>query len=289
MKLGEDRLHGLPVLRIETVHCTAALSLHGGQLLSFVPAGQDHDLLWLTSTPRPAPQPIRGGVPVCWPWFARQGAAADAPQHGTVRTRPWTLLEARADGDAALLELAAPDDAHPCLRLRQTLRLGAALEQALETHNAGSAPVALSQALHSYFHVGDAHAATLAGVAGLDYQDKYDGARHHQYGDWSLRDARDPGRSDRIYAAAGGRYRLHDPVFGRDIEIATGGSASVVVWNPGAGGIAALGDVPPAEGPRFVCVEAANAGADARVLAPGQRHVLVQRVRATTGREPGPP
>lgn len=284
MNLHEDTLHGLPVLRLDSALCTAVLSLHGGQLLSCVPAGQPHDLLWLTPTPRPAPQAIRGGVPVCWPWFGREGVAADAPQHGTVRTRAWTLLDAHQQADGtAVLTLAPPDQAHPSLRLRQTLRLGQGLEQVLDTHNTGQAPAPLTQALHSYFLVGDARAARLHGVDGLAYQDKYDGALHRQHGDWSLREPRDPGRSDRIYQAAAGHYRLHDPVLGRTLEIATGGSASVVVWNPGADGTAALGDVPAGAARGFVCVEAANAGADARVLAPGARHALWQRVRVLPG------
>ena len=156
------------------------------------------------------------------------------------------------------------------LRLTQTLRIGRGLTQSLTTRNTGAAPVAFTQALHTYFRVGDAQRVQVSGLENLTYADKYDGREHSQSGAWDLHDPRDPGRSDRIYHRAGGRYVLHDPVLRRRIDLATSGSRSLVVWNPGEQGIAAISDA-PAEGWRhFVCLEAANAGEDVIELAPGE-------------------
>lgn len=282
MKHGEGELHGLPVLWLENAHGRAALSLHGGQLLSFVPNGFD-DLLWLSPDSKRAPDAIRGGVPVCWPYFGREGQADDVPQHGFARNTTWTLVEARtgADGETTV-ELSLPERTGTPLRLAQTLHIGRGLRQSLTTRNTGAAPVAFTQALHAYFRVGDAQRVRVDGVDGLAYADKYDGEEHRQAGAWDLQDPRDPGRSDRIYHRAAGRYALHDPVLRRRIDLVTSGSRSLVVWNPGEQGIAAISDA-PADGWRdFVCLEAANAGEDVIELAPGATHELQQIVSVST-------
>ena len=87
------------------------------------------------------PQPIRGGVPVCWPYFGRQGQAADLPQHGFARTAPWRVLEQRIEASAVTLQLALPAIQGTALQLTQTLRIGAELRQSLHTHNPGGEPV----------------------------------------------------------------------------------------------------------------------------------------------------
>ncbi len=272
-----DHHAGLPALCVHTPLCRAAISLHGGQLLSFVPEG-GQDVLWLSPATTRPPGALRGGVPVCWPYFGRQGQSADAPQHGHARLSRWHLVDAAREADGVIrIALALPQRPGDGLMLAQTLRLGHVLEQTLTTVNTGDATLAFSQALHSYFHVGDAMQASLAGVDGLRYADKIGGGEHLQAGDWTLDDPRDPGRCDRVYVDARGRYVLSDPANRRRLHIETRGSASLVVWNPGAAGAPA--DVPADGWRQFVCVEAANAGADAVTLAPGARHALSQRIR----------
>jgi glucose-6-phosphate 1-epimerase len=279
--IAAGEFQGLPALRIETALASAAISLHGGQLLSYAPRGFE-DLLWLSPISKRAPDAIRGGVPVCWPYFGREGQAADAPQHGFARNTQWTLSDSHIDAEGvAVIELALPAKAGVPLRLTQTLRIGSELHQSLTTHNAGGAPVAFTQALHTYFRVGDAERVHVTGLEGLQYADRYDGQRHAQSGQWNLQDPRDPGRSDRTYLRAGDRFALIDPVLDRRIDLTTSGSRSLVVWNPGAAGIAAIGDAPEDGWRHFVCLEATNAGEDVIHLAPGQTHTLQQRVGAT--------
>lgn len=281
MKHGEGELHGVPVLWLENAHGRAALSLHGGQLLSFVPKGFD-DLLWLSPDSKRAPDAIRGGVPVCWPYFGRQGQADDVPQHGFARNTTWTLVGATEGPDGeTTIELSLPERAGTPLRLTQTLRIGHELQQSLTTRNTGTTPMAFSQALHTYFRVGDAQRVRVDGLEGLAYADKYDGGEHRQAGAWDLHDPRDPGRSDRIYHRAGGRYLLHDPVLGRRIELQTTGSRSLVVWNPGEQGIRAISDAPAGSWREFVCLEAANVGEDVIELVPDEMHTLQQEIRVT--------
>ncbi|KLJ02141.1 aldose epimerase [Luteimonas sp. FCS-9] len=277
LRLG--RFAGFEALLVETPLATAAVALHGGHLLSYVPAGQQ-DALWLSPSAKPPPAAIRGGTPVVWPYFGRQDQTGDVPSHGFVRTVRWRLLAAsRADDGTLSIELAPPDYADLGLQLRMTLRIGRTLEQTLATTNTGARPVAITQALHTYFHVSDVAQVRVRGLDGLTYLDKNDGyAAHPQAGDWALDDPRDPGRSDRIYRDAPGRYVLDDPGLGRRIALDVAGSRSLVVWNPGAAAAARMDDIGEAwRG--FLCLEAANAGPDVVALAPGAIHRLTQTIR----------
>lgn len=281
--IREGECLGLPALLVRTPFADAALSLHGGQLLSYAPRGFD-DLLWLSPDSKRAPEAIRGGVPVCWPYFGRQGQADTVAQHGFARNTRWTLTQATQDAEGGFtLELELPQHASTPLRLTQVLQVGRTLRQSLATRNTGTVALPFTQALHSYFRVGDATQVRVSGLDGLAYADKYDGATHRQSGPWDLHDPRDPGRSDRLYAGGDGRFVLHDPVLGRRIVLETSGSRSLVVWNPGAIGIAAISDAPAQGWREFVCLEAANAGDDAILLAPGQVHVLQQAIEVRAG------
>lgn len=268
---------GLDAVRVETAHGSAAIALFGGQLLSFVPRG-GQDVFWLSPLRAPLPTPIRGGTPVCWPFFGRQGQQQDVPSHGFVRTLPWRLLEARAEGEGITVVLEPPALQDLALRARMEVHVGRQLRQRLVTTNTGSGPVVFTEALHNYFNVGDVTRVRVQGLDGLTYLDKNDGMKpYRQHGDWTLDDPRDPGRSDRTYPEAGGHYRLVDPVLGRVIGLQVQGGRSAVVWNPGQAGAARMADVGP-HWRQFLCVEAANAGPDVVELAPGASHELVQSI-----------
>ncbi|RYE89372.1 MAG: D-hexose-6-phosphate mutarotase [Oxalobacteraceae bacterium] len=278
--IREGECLGLPALLIATPFAEAALSLHGGQLLSYTPRGFD-DLLWLSPDSKRAPDAIRGGVPVCWPYFGRQAQSDTVAQHGFARNTRWTPSQVSQDAEGSLtLELELPEHASTPLRLTQLLQVGRTLRQTLVTRNASAETLSFTQALHSYFRVGDAMQVQVTGLDGLAYADKLDGATHVQSGHWDLHDPRDPGRSDRIYERTDGHFVLSDPVLGRRIGLETEGSRSLVVWNPGAKGIAAISDAPAAGWREFVCLEAANAGSDVIRLAPGQTHLLQQTIEA---------
>ncbi|WP_305955986.1 D-hexose-6-phosphate mutarotase [Pseudomonas sp. Hp2] len=277
--LSAGDYQGFPSLLVQTPFSSAAISLFGGQLLSFVPKG-GQDAMWLSPLAKQPPTPIRGGTPVCWPYFGRQDQTGDVPSHGFVRTVPWQLVEASREADGTLrLVLAPPAFDDLPLRLRMHLRIGRTLEQELVTENTSTAPARFTQALHNYFRVGDALKVDVQGLDGLDYLDKYENyaTAHRQQGDWNLRDPRDPGRSDRIYTGAGGRYTLVDPVLGRRIAIATEGSRTLVAWNPGEDAGRKMADVGE-HWREYVCLEAANAGPDVIELAPGGRHTLKQTI-----------
>jgi glucose-6-phosphate 1-epimerase len=278
---------GLETLLIDTALARCEIALYGGQVLSFVPHADGRDLLWCSAGRLVDGRPVRGGVPVCWPWFAKQDRPPEAIQHGFVRRMRWRVVTCaeRPDGRVrVLMQVAAPPEGWPgglgwpaeCAPELEVL-VGDALELSLRTVNRGEAPVTLTQALHTYFRVGDVRRIGIAGLQGLRYLDKLrDFGEFAQEAAWSF-----DGACDRIYLRSGSRHRIDDPVLERSIAIESERSSSTVVWNPGAEGIAALGDVPVADWYQYVCVEAANcAPLDRVTLGPGEETTLLQRTSA---------
>ncbi|MCR5978019.1 D-hexose-6-phosphate mutarotase [Gordonia jinghuaiqii] len=271
--------HGFDALIVETPSATATVSLFGGQVLSLVPAGGD-EVLWVSPLVLEPPTPIRGGTPVCWPYFSREGQTGEVPSHGYARTARWTVTGARTfdDGDIEV-ELTPERLDHLPMRLRMTVRVGAALEQGLHTTNPGTESLTLTEALHNYFRVSDATSVRVEGLTGLTYLDEFDdGNAHEQTGDWRL--PVDLPRSDRLYPGAGGHYRLLDPGLSRAIEIVTRDARTAVVWNPGEAVAADMADVGP-HWREFVCVETANAGPDVVEVAGGTTHSMWQSISVT--------
>lgn len=271
-------VHGLDALIVHTPQASAAVSLFGGQLLSFLPADSgDVDVLWVSRLLAAPPTPIRGGTPICWPYFGREGQTGDVPSHGYARTATWELTGGHTDHTGEIELVLAPvglDDLE--LRLSMTIRVGAVLHQEIHTHNPGAVPVPITEAFHNYFRVSDAAGVRVAGLDGLTYLDKFDDLRAVvQEGDWVL--PSDVVRSDRVYPDAPGRYRLIDPGLRRAVTVAADGGRTAVVWNPGPDAAADMADV-GAHWREFVCVEAANAGPDVVRIPPGDTHTLGQTI-----------
>ncbi|MET0289642.1 MAG: D-hexose-6-phosphate mutarotase [Pseudoxanthomonas sp.] len=276
------RYRGFDALLISAADATAAIALSGGHLLSFVPRGQQ-EVLWLSPHTALPPQPTRGGVPVLWPYFSRQGQRADMPAHGLVRTARWQLRHAARHADGTVtVTLAPPELAGLPLSLRMTVRVGRTLEQSLLTTNIGNAPVRFTQALHTYYRVGDLHQVQVNGLEGARYRDKHEhfARTYPQHGPLVLADTSRERGIDRLYAAVSGRYTLVDPSLRRTIQLETTGSRSLVAWSPGASAQERMPDV--GTGWRhYLCLEAANAGEDVVELAAGAQARLTQRISVT--------
>ena len=263
---------GATVLVVDAPAATATIALKGAQVLAHAPRGQP-DLLYLSPlSPIAGPAPIRGGIPVCWPWFGPHAHDARRPTHGFARTAPWQLIAcaARPAEGGVAVTLRLPADPQTPASLTLTVTVAATLSLALSTENLGAAPLVITQALHTYFAVGDIAAVTIDGFDGAGYLDKTDaGSRKRQAG--PIRFEREV---DRVFDHSPGAVVLTDRQLGRRVHIAKSGSGATVVWNPWTEKAARLGDLPPADYRRFVCIETANAGAAAVTLAPGAVHRL---------------
>jgi glucose-6-phosphate 1-epimerase len=266
-------------LVVEADDGEAHVYLHGAHLTHFKPRGA-RPVLFLSGrshfeagTPGKA---IRGGVPLCFPWFGARAGDAAAPAHGFARTLTWRLGEVIRNPNGtmhAALHLD-PNDYTRSLYPHEfaatfVVTVGARLTMELVVRNAGATPMIVEEAFHSYFAVGDVRRVTVGGLEGLPYVDKTDGF------------ARKPGErapitidreTDRVYPGARGDATIADPVWGRRIVVRKSGSATTVVWNPWVEKARTMADFGESEWQAMVCVEAANAMGDALTIVPGGMH-----------------
>lgn len=273
---------GFIVIDVATADCSARIALQGAQVVSWQPKGQK-PVIWLSQAAKFVPgKSIRGGVPICWPWFGPHATESGYPGHGFARTIPWLLVEAHRLPDGRVRLVFEPQLDETCRAqwphastLRYTVTLGHELVMSLATTNTGTAPFTLGQALHTYFTVGNVHRIEIAGLEGCSYIDKVAGGRRKkQKGRVTI-----AGEVDRIYLDTSGCCGIIDPVLKRTILITSTGSRSTVVWNPGKDKAAKMGDVGRRGEERMVCVETANAADDVIVLPPGESHCLEAQYR----------
>ncbi len=226
--------------------------------------------LWVTPTPQALPGAIRGGIPLCWPWFADERGADESPDrsgpmHGPARKAQWRLDAVDEHEGGVELHLSPAERLHSQLVPRAVVQANARrLHVELITEHVGETPVKLSGALHSYLAVADSFACRLTGLAGARYLDKLAGfAEREQQGELAVR-----GGLDRIYHS-NAEVVLDDG--NRRLRVARQGSDSAVVWHPGE---APPDDTSPAAARRFLCVESANTRLDPVWLVPGAQHLL---------------
>ena len=266
-------------LHLTTPQGAVTVALHGATVLSYVPTGHA-DLLWVSpDTDAAAGKAIRGGVPLCGPWFGPHQLLAAAPMHGLMRTQAWSLLrvEEIEDGVRAEFGLALPPDAARgwahAAEARCTVTLGKALAVELAVRNTGATPFLLSGALHTYLAVGDVRQAAVRGVGDREFIDFTNGRvrRRQPAGDLVLTE-----ESARFYGTVAD-VELHDPVLRRTVLVASSGHGATVVWNPWDKTAATLGDV-GAHWPEFICIEAANIPQTAVLVASATTHHLSTRL-----------
>jgi glucose-6-phosphate 1-epimerase len=269
---------GFPLASIDNGKASALISVYAGQLLSFRPAGHSHDMLFVSEAAYyEEGKAIKGGIPVCWPWFGADPEGLGRPAHGFVRNRAWTVsaAETLADGDTRLT-LGLVDDEQTrgfwgsAFNLSLAVTVGNVLKAELVTRNTGNVPFTITQALHSYFRVGEIGRVQVLGLDGTDYLDKAgDGSRKTQAGPVRFSE-----EVDRIYLEAGPELIIVDEALGRRIRIVSTGSGTAVVWNPWVDISADMGDLQNDDYQRFVCVETANAAADTIEITPGLEYRL---------------
>lgn len=271
-----------PYCRLTHAAGTAVVSLYGGHVLSYQPAGQP-EVMWLSPLAEyVAGKAIRGGVPVIWPWFGPHPTDAAQSSHGFARRMMWTVTGAGEENGRLFLTLTLPCTEETLaiwphrFELTLTIWLDTSLEIQLTTVNRDAGSVDITDALHTYFAVADVRQIEITGLEGADYLDNLaQWTRRPQFGPVTFAE-----EVDRIYVATTAVCTIHDPVQGRVIEIDKRGSHSTVVWNPWSEKAAGMGDFPDDGYLNMVCVETANAGSDLIRLAPDASHTLTQLIRS---------
>lgn len=270
------------LLDIVNDHAQATIALQGAHLTHWQRRGDSTPVIWVSEATKMAHgASIRGGIPICWPWFGAHAENSALPGHGHARTQPWQLIQAAtlADGSTELTFTIEQNERHQQswpypTEVTYRLTIGQELIAELTTHNRAAHPLLLSQALHTYFRVGAVESATVEGLAGCRYLDKVAGGEAEQQGAVTIQQ-----EVDRIYLDTPPQLTILDPVLQRRLVIESSGSRSAVVWNPWQLKTERMGDLGREGYHTMLCVETANAATDSRTLNSGEHHTLTARYR----------
>ncbi|MEH0758282.1 D-hexose-6-phosphate mutarotase [Vibrio sp. 16] len=266
------------VVRVIHEKATAGIALHGGHVISFKPEGQE-DLIWMSEQAIfDGKTALRGGIPVCWPWFGRIAA----PAHGFARNSEWTLLEHRENEHGVIIELGLMTSestfsvwphqfqAHLLIEISDELKV------TLDVINTDEQPWTFSGALHTYLNIADIETAKTTGM-GAEYIDSLLDNKVCQGGDeLVLTDT-----IDRVYTKPESVINVADGT--RTISVENQGHNSAVLWNPWAAGAESMGDMQDDGYKTFLCVEStlhAPSLERGKTLQPGERHQLITKISA---------
>jgi glucose-6-phosphate 1-epimerase len=269
---------GWPYAELNGDHGRAVVSLYGAHVLHYIPRG-GQDVLWNTEKAVfETGKPIRGGVPVCWPWFGPHATDPGKPMHGFVRLSLWNVQDTAAgeDGEVRLILATSDSDQtrglwpHP-FSLTLAVVLGRRLAIELVMTNPGDAPFSCTDALHSYIRVGEASRIAIEGLQGGAYYDWLDNSALKRQEEALLTIRQE---QNRRYIDSPSDCIVDDPVLKRMIRVAKVGSTTTVVWNPWEKTARTIPDMGAEDYRTMVCIEAANAYNDGVILLPGQTHRL---------------
>ena len=284
----------LPMVRVSNKSCTGQVYLHGAHVTDWTPRGFDPVLFVSARSSYERGKAIRGGVPICFPWFG-PGTSVTRPSvdgkllgvaHGFARTSEWTLAAVRQGpgklSTSVIFELDA-DDAIRAIwphefHATYTVTFGQKLGMSLEVVNKDVAPFTYESALHTYLKVGDVRLLRIGGLRETEYLAKIEGEGLFTQTD-------DPlvlsGETDRVYRNTTAAISVTDPTLGRVVTNTKNDSKSTVIWNPWEEKSVSSAGMSAGEWLHMLCVETANTHDHAVVLAPGQKHVMHACIEAS--------
>lgn len=271
----------LPMIDIATDACRGSVYAHGGHVSHWQPMGRE-PVLFMSKVSHFSPgKPIRGGVPLVFPWFGGHATDKNKPSHGFARIRQWHLHDMQLEGDDAVITFTlAADDATRALwphdfKAKFTVTFGQQLRMALRITNEDAQPFTFEAAMHTYFNVSDIHDVQVTGLAGRTYIDQLDGGAKKVQGDSPITFKNE---TDSIYIDSPGKVTVKDAKGGRTIVIGKKGSHATIVWNPWTDKSQRMADFGDNEWPGMLCIETANAKSNAVTLGPGDAHEMVAEV-----------
>ena len=261
---------------ITSSEAAGEIYLHGAHVTSWKPAGGEEVLFVSAMSRWENGRAIRGGVPICFPWFVNKADDPNAPAHGFVRIKAWELESIVKSGGAVVVSMFTESDAitkkwWPAdFRLVYRATFGSKLELELLLTNTGTTSLRFQEALHTYFEVGDIRKARLRGLDTVAYIDKTDQHKQKtQHGELVI-----AAETDSVYLNTRQSVELEDPVLHRRIRVVKENSLSTVVWNPWIQKAQATSDLGDDEWTEMVCIECSNVMDHAADLAPGKQHSM---------------
>jgi len=271
------QVHDLPAVRVTGKSASGLVYLQGAQLAAWQPKGQE-PVIWMSENAvYTAGKAVRGGVPICFPWFGAHPEHAEFPAHGFARTRPFEFRGARLDASGRTeLEFVLDSDDQTrawfphAFTARLHVALGKTLGLEFSVTNRDPEPFVFEEALHSYFAVADVTQTSLRGLSGARYVDKVRAQGVFTEGPRELRFVEE---TDRVYESSA-PCTIDDRAGKRSLLIEKENSGATVVWNPWRERATQMSDLGAAAWPGMLCVESANVGKSRVTLAPGESHAL---------------
>jgi len=267
---------GLSKIQITGSGAEGEMYLHGAHVTSWKPGGNDEVLYLSTKSHWQEGQAIRGGIPICFPWFRAKADDPKAPAHGFARTRGWQLESIVQGGREVQISMSLESDEQTRrwwpgeFRLSYRVGFGPELILELVCTNTGKTDLRFEEALHTYNRVSDVANVGLRGLDTVHYLDNTDSNTENvQRGDVTFASA-----TDNAFLRAQSDVDLIDPQLHRRIRLKKSNSLTTVVWNPWHEMAARLGDLGDGEWMRFLCVEASNILTASVTLAPGEEHKM---------------
>ena len=269
----------LPFVEITNAHASATISLYGGQVLSYKKASQQTLLFLSNKAYYEEGKAIKGGVPICWPWFGNDPEGKGRPAHGFARNSLWQLANTQQLENGATKVVLKLSDNEKSLalwpyqfELELTVIVGEQLSLELTTKNTGDQAFRITQALHTYFSV---QSVDDVSVEGLDQKNYLDKAKANSGAEEKVQsgDVIFDGEVDRVYLDVPHELRLKQ-ASSHDVLIKTAHNKTAVVWNPWKALCEQSADLQPDDYRRFVCVETANAASDIVQLSAGEHFTL---------------
>lgn len=267
---------GLAKVVVQTPVCSGEIYLHGAHVTSWKPADHEETIFVSKESRWEDGRAIRGGIPICFPWFRNKADDPSAPQHGFARISLWQLNQIRATNDVVTVEMRTSSDAASRVwwpsyfLLTYRVTFGGILTLELEMKNTGSSNLRFEEALHSYHRVGNVADIRVEGLEGITYLDNTDSnKRRLQSGPVEFRS-----QVDRAYLDTEHSVRLLDFVMSRNLSIRKTNSLTTVVWNPWKEGASSMSDMGDEEWVQMACIEASNIRDYAVNLQPGAQHTM---------------
>jgi glucose-6-phosphate 1-epimerase len=250
--------------------------LLGAGVTSWKPSGADEVLFVSTASKWAEGRAIRGGVPICFPWFGNKADDPKAPAHGFVRAKPWQLESIAQKRNSVIVAMWTTSDEEtkklwPAdFRLVHRVTFGRELMMELEMTNTGTSALGFEEALHTYFRVGDVQKVRVRGLNRIHYLDKTDRNKEKtQKGEVAI-----GAETDSVYLDTHHVVELEDPVLRRQILVRKENSLATVVWNPWIAKAKGMSDLGDDEWQQMVCIETCNVAKHAVKLAPGLKHTM---------------
>jgi glucose-6-phosphate 1-epimerase len=281
-EVGFSEMDGeLVYLSVWNKYGEADICLYGAHVTHYQPADNFEVFYMSPDSEFEVGKPIRGGIPVCFPWFGPHVSDASLPVHGFARLMYWDVLDVKVlpEGET-LVQLGLASNAETKaywpydFSAELTLVVGRKLGVRLKVTNTGSEAFTYTSALHSYFNISAIEHIQIEGLKDTAYYNGFETELHHQ----TIEMLTITEETNRRYINAANACGIHDPAFFRTIVVEKAGSNVTVVWNPWEETAKKIGDLPDDGYHAFVCVEAVNAYNDAITLNPGQNHITATAI-----------